>query len=212
MSTAKYFAPFLLRAFEKHHPQIKINLRVGNREEILMRLADCTLDMALIGRPRQDINVEHQEIGPHPHVVIAAPNHQLARKKKVEAASLADEVFLVRKPGSGTRALAERILSEIGAVPRPGMEISSNETIKQAVMAGLGISLLSYHTVAHEIEEGRLTILRVEGTPVIRNWHVVRNKKKYLLPSGTALWNFVRTQGSSFLPTMKPSYIKRRHD
>ncbi len=210
VSTAKYFAPFMLRAFETLHPQITINLKVGNRQEILTQLADFTLDMALIGRPPQEIDVEQQEIGPHPHVVIAAPTHPLARKKSVAAARLSDEVFLVREPGSGTRALAERILSEIGAVPRPGMEISSNETIKQAVMAGLGISLLSYHTVAHEIEEGRLTILHVEGTPVIRKWHVVRNKKKYLLPSAAALWNFVTAQGASFLPAMKSSRVKQQ--
>ena len=210
VSTAKYFAPFLLRAFETLHPKINIYLKVGNREEILARLADFTLDMALIGRPPQESEVEQREIGPHPHVVIAAPNHPLARKKHVLASSLSDQVFLVREPGSGTRALAERILSEIGAVPRPGMEISSNETIKQAVMAGLGISLLSYHTVAHEVDEGRLAILHVEGTPVIRKWHVVRNKKKYLLPSALALWTFVAEHGASFLPQMKSSKIKPR--
>ncbi len=203
VSTAKYFAPFLLRAFQATHPKIEITLKVGNREETLARLADFTVDMALIGRPPQDIQVEQQEIGPHPHVVIAAPDHPLARKRSVSAISLSDEVFLIREMGSGTRLLAERILSEIGAVPKPGMEISSNETIKQAVMAGLGISFLSYHTVAHEIEQGRLAMLRVEGTPVIRKWHIVRNRKKYLLPSAVSLWKFICENGESFLPVMK---------
>ncbi len=205
VSTAKYFAPFLLQAFGKLFPRITVNLKVGNREEILTRLADFTLDMALIGRPPQELDVQQEEIGARPHVVIAAPDHPLARKKNVAAARLSDQVFLVREPGSGTRALAERILTEIGAVPMPGMEISSNETIKQAVMAGLGISFLSYHTVAHEIETGRLVILRVEGTPVIRKWHVVRNKKKYVSPSATALWKFVHEEGANFLPAMKQS-------
>ncbi len=203
VSTAKYFAPFMLRAFEKLHPGVDINLKVGNREEILARLSDFTLDMALIGRPPQDIDVQQEEIGSHPHVVIAAPDHPLARKRHVAASSLSDEVFLVREHGSGTRMLAERILSEIGAVPKPGMEISSNETIKQAVMAGLGISMLSYHTVAHEIEEGRLALLHVEGTPVIRKWHIVRHQKKYLLPSAVSLWAFVCERCESFLPKMK---------
>ena len=203
VSTAKYFAPFMLRAFERLHPGVDINLKVGNREEILARLSDFTLDMALIGRPPQDIDVQQEEIGNHPHVVIAAPDHPLARKRKVAASSLSDQVFLVREHGSGTRMLAERILSEIGAVPKPGMEISSNETIKQAVMAGLGISMLSYHTVAHEVEEGRLSMLKVEGTPVIRKWHIVRHQKKYLLPSAQSLWTFICKEGESFLPKMK---------
>ena len=207
VSTAKYFAPFLLRAFQTLHPKIVITLKVGNREEILAGLADFTLDMALLGRPPKDIEVEQEEIGPHPHVVIASPDHPLARKRSVAASRLSDQVFLIREPGSGTRLLAERILFEIGAAPKPGMEISSNETIKQAVMAGFGISFLSYHTVAHEIEEGRLAILRVEGTPVIRKWHIVRNKKKYLLPSAVSLWAFICENGANYLPVMKARKI-----
>jgi LysR family transcriptional regulator, low CO2-responsive transcriptional regulator len=203
VSTAKYFAPFLLRAFELLHPKIEISLRVDNRQDILERLSDFTLDMALIGRPPQDFEVEQEEIGPQPHVVIVAPNHALARKRHVAASRLSDQTFLVCEPGSGTRLLAERILSEIGAAPKPGMEISSNETIKQAVMAGRGISMLSYHTVAHEIEEVRLVILRVEGTPVIRKWHLVRHKKKHVLPSALSLWKFVAESGGSFLPVLK---------
>lgn len=203
VSTAKYFAPFLLKSFERSHPKIEISLRVGNRAEILARLADFTVDMALIGRPPQEFEVEKTEVGPQPHVVIAAPDHKLARRRTVAATSLSGEVFLVREPGSGTRLLTERILSEIGAAPKTGMEISSNETIKQAVMAGLGISLLSYHTVAHEVQEGRLAILRVEGTPVIRKWFVVRNKKKKLLPSASELWRFIALEGKHFLPELK---------
>lgn len=203
VSTAKYFAPFLLSAFGNLHPKIEIKLNVGNRGEILARLADFSVDMALIGRPPQEIDVEQCEIGPHPHVVIAAPEHRLARKRIVTASNLSGENFLIREPGSGTRLLTERILSEIGAAPRTGMEISSNETIKQAVMAGLGISMLSYHTVSHEVEDKRLAILRVEGTPVIRKWYVVRNSKKNLPPSAKELWKFIVKEGKGFLPELK---------
>lgn len=210
VSTAKYFAPFLLSAFEKLHPRIDINLVVGNREDVLSRLADYRVDMALIGRPPQDIDVVMQEIGAHPHVVIAEPKHPLARKAFIPAKMLSGETILMREVGSGTRMLTERILSEMGAAPKIGMEISSNETIKQAVMAGLGISLLSYHTVAHEVEEGRLVILKIEGTPVIRKWFVVRNKRKNLLPSGTALWNFVSAEGAKFLPALRTRISKNR--
>ena len=203
VSTAKYFAPFMLRAFRDLHPNIDLKLRVGNREEVLRDLEDFTLDMAMIGRPPQHIAVDMEEVGPHPHVVIVAPNHPFARKRHVAAASLSEEIFLVREPGSGTRLLTERILSEIGAKPKTGMEISSNETIKQAVMAGLGVSMLSYHTVAHEVEEGRLAILRLEGTPVIRKWFIVRNRKKHLLPSALALWRFVHEHGKEYLPRLR---------
>lgn len=205
VSTAKYFAPFVLRAFESIHPRIDVELKVGNRKEILERLSDFSVDMALIGRPPQEIEVDMAEVGPQPHVVIAAPDHSLARRRQVVAANLAGERFIIREPGSGTRLLTERILSEIGAAPRLGMEMNSNETIKQAVMAGLGISLLSYHTVSHEVEEGRLAILRVEGTPVIRKWFVVRNKRKHILPSSQAMWNFISMEGGHFLPKLLPS-------
>jgi LysR family transcriptional regulator, low CO2-responsive transcriptional regulator len=203
VSTAKYFAPFLLSAFERLHPRIDISLTVGNRGEVFSRLVDYNIDMALVGRPPQDIELITQEIGPHPHVVIAEPSHPLANKRHISAASLSRETLLVRENGSGTRLLTERLLLELGATPKLGMEISSNETIKQAVMAGLGISLLSYHTVAHEVEEGRLAILRVQGTPVVRKWYVVRNRRKNLLPSGRALWNFIETNGGAYLPTLK---------
>lgn len=202
VSTAKYFAPFLLRAFEALHPRIDIELKVGNRQEVLDKLSDFGVDMALIGRPPQEIEVDIAEVGPQPHVVIAATDHPLAKRRQVLAADLAGERFIIREPGSGTRLLTERILSEIGAAPKLGMEMNSNETIKQAVMAGLGISLLSYHTVSHEVEEGRLAILRVEGTPVIRKWFVVRNKRKHVLPSARALWEFIAKDGESFLPAL----------
>ena len=205
VSTAKYFAPFLLRAFELKHPRIDIELKVGNRKEMLENLSNFGVDMALIGRPPQEIDVDMAEVGPQPHVVIAAPSHPLAHRRQVIAANLAKERFIIREPGSGTRLLTERVLSEIGAAPKLGMEMNSNETIKQAVMAGLGVSLLSYHTVSHEVEEGRLTILRVEGTPVIRKWFVVRNKLKHLLPSARSLWDFIAKEGGTFLPTLQPS-------
>jgi LysR family transcriptional regulator, low CO2-responsive transcriptional regulator len=210
VSTAKYFAPFLLSTFEKQHPRIDISLIVGNRGEVISRLEDYRVDLALIGRPPKDIEVVMQEIGPHPHVVIAEPSHPLVGKRHIAAARLSQETMLVREVGSGTRLLTERLLSDLGATPKIGMEISSNETIKQAVMAGLGLSLLSYHTIAHEVEDGRLAILNVEGTPVIRKWFIVRNKRKNLLPSGQALWNFIAAEGAGYLPTLKNSRRRTR--
>lgn len=200
VSTAKYFAPFALAAFRKEHQDANIVLKVGNREETIKQLADYTLDIAITGRPPSNMEVQKSEIGPHPHVVIAAPEHPLAKVKSIPASALSKETFLLREPGSGTRMLTERILSEIGATPKTGMEISSNETIKQAVMAGLGIAFLSLHTVAQEIDDGRLVVLRVEGTPVIRKWYVVRLEQKRVTPIAQALWKFIEKDGSKFFP------------
>lgn len=203
VSTAKYFAPYALAAFRDLHPEAEIVLKVGNREETMQSLEDFTLDIALMGRPPQALDVQKLEIGSHPHVVIAWPGHPLARQRTIPARALSGETFLLREPGSGTRMLTERILSDIGATPKTGMEISSNETIKQAVMAGLGIALLSQHTVAHEIADGRLIVLRVEGTPVIRKWYIVRLTEKRMMPLTGALWNFLHKRGASFFPSTK---------
>jgi LysR family transcriptional regulator, low CO2-responsive transcriptional regulator len=200
VSTAKYFAPYILAAFRKDHPDADIVLKVGNREETIAQLEDYSLDLAITGRPPQGIDVQKAEIGPHPHVIIAAPDHPLASHSTIAAEKLSGETFLLREPGSGTRMLTERILSEIGATPQTGMEISSNETIKQAVMAGLGIAMLSLHTVAQEIGDGRLIILRVEGTPVIRKWFIVRQTQKPMMPLAQSLWNFIEKHGSTFFP------------
>jgi len=204
VSTAKYFAPYALAAFRDLHPEAEIVLKVGNREETIKHLEDFSLDVAVTGRPPQSIDVQRAEIGPHPHVVIAWPDHPLAKHKSIAATALSGETFLLREPGSGTRMLTERILSDIGATPKTGMEISSNETIKQAVMAGLGISFLSFHTVAREIEDGRLVALKVQGTPVIRKWYVVRLTEKRTMPLANALWDFLGKHGKSFFP--KPNW------
>jgi LysR family transcriptional regulator for metE and metH len=200
VSTAKYFAPFAIAAFSQAHPGIDVRLVIGNRGEIIQALADFTLDVAIIGRPPPELDLEKVLIGDHPHVIIAPPNHPLAHKRKLKVSSLGGEVFLNREPGSGTRALMERMFAEAGVKPRIGMEIASNETIKQAVMAGLGIAFLSAHTVAAELLDGRLVTLEIEGLPLVRSWFVVRRTDKVLLPPARALVDFLGRDAIKFLP------------
>jgi LysR family transcriptional regulator for metE and metH len=205
VSTAKYFAPFAIAAFARAHPGIEVKLVIGNRGEIIQALTDFALDVALIGRPPPELELEKVRIGEHPHVIIVPPDHPLTRAETVAVTDLADETFLNREPGSGTRALMERVFADAGVTPRIGMEIASNETIKQAVMAGLGIAFLSGHTVAHELADGRLVSLPVEGLPLIRDWFVVRRIDKALLPAGKALVDFLSHEAVRFLPPVPAS-------
>jgi LysR family transcriptional regulator for metE and metH len=139
ISTAKYFARRARAAFAKAHPKVEMRLQVGNRQDMIAALRHYDLDFAITGRPPEDFEVEKALIGDHPHIVIGPPDHVLARRKRIALSDLADETFLLREQGSGTRFLMQRLFSEAGLNPNLGMEIGSNETIKQAVMAGLGI-------------------------------------------------------------------------
>ena len=199
VSTAKYFAPFALAAFRKERPRIDLKLAVGNRAVTIAALCNFDLDLAVMGRPPDDIAVEAATIGDHPHVIIAPPDHPLAGRR-LALAALADQTFLMREAGSGTRALAQKLFAEAGFEPRIGMEIHSNETIKQAVMAGLGIAFLSAHTTAAELADRRIVSLDIEGLPAMRQWFVVKHADKRLLPAAQALWRFLADQGATYLP------------
>ena len=201
VSTAKYFVPMVLAAFKKQYPKVKIQLQVGNRASIVSSLENLDLDFVISGRPPTSFAVESQCIGPHPQVIIATPDHPLAKKKKVKLQDLSGESFLLREPGSGTREMADQLLAGSGLDTQSASEFGSNETIKQAVMAGLGVALISSHTVAAELNDHRLTTLNIDGLPKDRFWFVVRNEKKRLLPSSRALWDLFVESGSDFLPT-----------
>lgn len=200
VSTAKYFVPMVLAAFKQQHPMVKIQLQVGNRDSIVSSLENLELDFVISGRPPTKFEVESQCIGPHPQVIIAAPNHPLSGAQKVRLEDLGNETFLLREPGSGTRQMADQLLTSAGIDPESALEFGSNETIKQAVMAGLGIALISSHTVAAELKDNRLSTLNIDGLPDDRFWFIVRNAKKRLLPSSQALWDMFVESGSEFLP------------
>ena len=203
VSTAKYFAPQMLAAFARAHPGIDMELIIGNREDTISEFETGRFDVAIMGRPPEGIEVKSAVIGDHPQVIIAPPDHPLAKQRSISPREIAKQTILMREIGSGTRLLAERFLARHGVEPRIGMEIGSNETIKQAVMAGLGIAFISAHTIAAEIGDGRLTILDVAGLPEIRQWFVAHPATKRMMPAASKLRDFLVAEGRRFLPNIK---------
>ena len=157
-----------------------------------------------MGAPPREFPTVAAVFADHPHVIIAAPGHPLAARKRVDPADLADEPFLIREPGSGTRGAMERFFAEHNVVLADTTEMGSNETIKQAVMAGMGLSFISEHTIGLELAAGRLARLSVAGTPVTRQWYVVRRADKQLLPMAAAFLEFVRIEGPRLIVEQAP--------
>jgi DNA-binding transcriptional LysR family regulator len=199
VSTAKYFAPKLLALFAQQHPAVELKLVVNNREAVIALLSENEVDLAVMGTPPRQLDTVAAPFAKHPLVVIAAPGHPLAQRKRIPLSALETETFLVREQGSGTRSAMERFFGERGIKLRVGMEMSSNETIKQAVMAGMGVSFISQHTIGLEVATGQLVILKVEGLPVVRQWYVVHRAEKRLLPAAEAFKAFMLQEGAEFL-------------
>ena len=203
VSTAKYFAPQVIAGFVGRFPGVEINLTVGNRGAMVEALRNYETDFAIMGRPPRDFAIEAEIFGPHPLVLIAAPGHPLVERRDIPRADLAEESFLVREEGSGTRTVFEEFMAGI-IIRRAKLVIDSgsNETIKQAVMAGLGIALLSAHTVSAELESGRLALLDVQGLPIRRDWYAVRRADKTLGPAANGLWDYIVEEGARWLPRL----------
>lgn len=202
VSTAKYFAPHVLASYRRAHPGVKVALSIGNRDEVLTRLEDYEIDLAVMGRPPGRLEVQQEIFGEHPYVIIAPPTHPLAANVRIPFGDLVSETFLVREPGSGTRVHLDALFSAAERQPTEGMELASNETIKQAVIAGLGIALISAHTVAAEVRDRRLAILDVRGLPIRRHWLVVRMARRAVSPATSALWGFFVREGAHQLPVI----------
>lgn len=201
VSTAKYFAPHVLSSFRDQRQGVQVSISVGNRDEVVRLLENFEVDLAIMGRPPSDLDVEQEVFGDHPYVIAAPPTHPMVGHR-VTFEEVAHETFLAREQSSGTRSHLEALFSSAELQPRIGMEISSNETIKQAVIAGLGIALLSAHTICAEVADGRLAVLDVDGLPINRHWLVVRMARRALSPAAAALWNFIIEEGAARLPIM----------
>jgi|TARA_B110000259_G_scaffold145338_1_gene163731 DNA-binding transcriptional LysR family regulator len=173
ISTAQYFLPQVLKHFREEHSEYKIILEIRNREQLIGLLRDGKIDIAIMGLVPKEIDTKVYTITNHPHVFIANFDHKLVSQKKIQASALKDFDFISREKGSGTRAHMEAFMQDHDIQPNIIMEMSSNESIKQAVIAGLGISFVSQHTIAAELKTEQLKILNIIDTPINRKWHVV---------------------------------------
>lgn len=191
VNTANYFTPQLLARFCKRYPDISVNLLVANRDTVLKQLEENTTDLAIMGQPPDGRDIDSQSFLENPLVVIAAPDHPLAKLKNIKFLRLAEESFLSREPGSGTRSAMERVFAEHKIQPRIGMEMETNEAIKQAVQAGMGLGILSLHSIELELETKRLAMLHVEGFPLVRHWFVAHRITKRLSNAASAFKKFL---------------------
>jgi LysR family transcriptional regulator, low CO2-responsive transcriptional regulator len=200
VSTAKYFVPHLLARFHRDHQGVDVRLRVfGNREQLVALMQTSEIDLAIMGRPPRELATRAEAFAPHPLVFIAPPGHPLLARPQAPVEALAPYQFIAREHGSGTRSAMEAFFAEHRFAPHIAMEMSSNETIKQAVIAGMGLSFLSLHTVGLELRNDLLKVLDIAGTPLMRMWNVVHLGNKVLSPAAEAFRYFVIEEGEAFL-------------
>ncbi|MDD2721169.1 MAG: LysR family transcriptional regulator [Gallionella sp.] len=197
VNTANYFTPQLLAKFCQRHPGINVILQVANRDAVLKQLADNTTDLAIMGKPPEDLDINAESFMDNPLVVIAQPGHALSGIKRIKFAQLAEQTFLSREKGSGTRSAMERVFARHHIQPSISMEMETNEAIKQAVQAGMGLGILSLHSIELELETGRLVVLDVENFPLLRQWFIAHRNNKRLTMAASAFKSFLLTEARS---------------
>lgn len=196
VTTAKYFAPRLLGAFCKQYPGVDVSLKVSNRERLLERISENQDDLYIIGQPPEGLDIVAEPFLDNPLVVMAPNNHELVGQKNIPLTRLAEELFIMREPGSGTRMALERLFLEHKLQLKMRMELGSNEAIKQAIAGELGISVLSRHTMALD-SSGQLAVLDVEHFPIRRQWYVVHLAGKQPSIVAQAFLDYLRTAAAT---------------
>lgn len=199
-STASYFTARLMALFREAHPDVRVSLNVVNRETLLQHLAENSIDLALMGQPPEGHDLEAQPFMQNPLVVIAAPTHVLAGQRHIPLSRLAEEPFVGREPGSGTRGAVEKFFADNGLTLKAAMEMNKNEAIKQAVEVGLGLGVVSLHTVQAELAARSLVVLDVQGFPLRRQWYLVQRRGKRLGPAAQAFSQFVLSEAGRVAP------------
>jgi DNA-binding transcriptional LysR family regulator len=204
ISAGDYFFPRLLVEFARRHDGVKLNLSVHNREELLKHLADNRTDLAVMVRPPGRADTIHEPFAPHPYVIVAAAGHPLVRARNIPLSRVVREPFIVREQGSDTwQSMADGFGTHLRRL-NVALEIKSTETIKQAVIAGMGIGFLSAHTVSRELRAGSLAALEVQGFPLMLNWYVVHRRQKRLPPVARAFKEFLFRDGARLINEVVP--------
>lgn len=204
ISAGDYYFPRLLVEFASRHRGVTLNFTVHNREGLLTHIAENLTDLAIMVRPPTDLDTVNQPFAPHPYVIVAAPSHPLVGKKMISMTTLMREPFVVREKGSDTwNSMEEGFGGNLGEI-HVAMEIRSTETIKQAVIAGMGISFLSAHTISQELKAGSLRVLDVQGFPLMLHWYVVHRRNKRLPPVAQAFKDFLLSDGAALISQIVP--------
>lgn len=200
VSTATYFVPHLLACFHEDHPGIDVKLRLAaNREQLVALIAAGEADLAIMGRPPRELALRAEPFAAHPLAFVAPPDHPLLAVPQAPPEVLVRYPVIAREAGSGTRAAMERYFTEHRVAPTIAMELESSETIKQSVIAGLGLAFLSLHTISLEVQHGLLAVLDIAGTPLVRAWNVVHVGSRILSPAAEAFRYFLIERGEGFL-------------
>jgi DNA-binding transcriptional LysR family regulator len=193
LTTAKYFIPRLLGEFCSKHPGVEASLSVGNRKTLLSRLSQNLDDLYILGQPPEHLRVVAEPFAENPLLLVTRADHPLAKRRSISPKRLSEESFIVREKGSGTRLATERFFSEKGISLQTRMELGSNEAIKQTVLGGLGLAVLSESTIKGELASGRLVALPVQGFPLRHKWHLVYPEGKESTPAAKAFADFLFT-------------------
>jgi DNA-binding transcriptional LysR family regulator len=209
VSTGKYIVPHMIARFRAEAPGVRVMLTEGNRSNVLTMLTSGDVDLAIMGQPPEGADVTAARFAPHPSVIIASPDHHFVAEPRLDPGILAGEWFVSREEGSGTRLLADGFFRSAGFLPRIAMESSSNEMIKQAVIAGMGLALISQHTISLELALGLLAPLAVDGFPLMRSWFVVQRRSLPLLPVQRRLRAFLLDHGQSIIDEIVSAHDAR---
>jgi DNA-binding transcriptional LysR family regulator len=204
ISAGDYFFPRLLVEFASRHRGVTLNFTVHNREGLMTHIAENLTDLAIMVRPPTDLDTINQPFAPHPYVIVAAPNHPLVGVPRIPLKRLMREPFVVREKASDTwHSMEEGFGGDLSGI-NIAMEIRSTETIKQAVIAGMGVSFVSAHTISQETRAGSLRVLDVEGFPLMLNWYVVHRRNKRLPPVAQAFKDFLLADGPALISQIVP--------
>ncbi|MGV6815986.1 MAG: LysR substrate-binding domain-containing protein [Thiotrichales bacterium] len=205
ITTAKYFMPHLMGTFLRDYPQVEPSLTITNQAKIVQRLEENLDDLVVMGTIPDSLELEAEFFLENPLVVVAQPDHPLVGQKNIPLERIASERFISREMGSGTRAARVKVFKEHGLEPQTYMELGSSEAIKQAVMAGMGISVLSRHNLSIETKAGLLAKLDVQHFPLMRRWYAVHLKGKKLTNTVKVFRDFLLEDGASIWEQQEPT-------